>query len=48
MKKDGSLFEVIFQGVLYIPKLKVNLFSLTKAISKKGVQLSNKGQIITL
>jgi hypothetical protein len=26
----------------------VNLFSLTKAISTKGVQLSNKGQIITL
>jgi hypothetical protein len=26
----------------------VNLFSLIKAISTKGVQLSNKGQIITL
>jgi hypothetical protein len=48
MQKDGSSFEVILQDVLYIPKLMVNLFSLTKAISTKGVQLSNNGQIITL
>jgi hypothetical protein len=48
MQKDGSSFEVILQVVLYIPKLMVNLFSLTKAISTKCVQLSNKGQIITL
>jgi hypothetical protein len=48
MQKDGSSFEVILQDVLYIPKLMVSLFSLTKAISTKGVQLSNKGQIITL
>jgi hypothetical protein len=40
MQKDGSSFEVILQDVLYIPKLMVNLFSLTKAISTKGVQLS--------
>jgi hypothetical protein len=38
----------LLQYVLYIPKLMVNLFSLTKAISTKGVQLSSKGQIITL
>jgi hypothetical protein len=48
MQKDGSSFEVIIKDVLYTPKLMVNLFSLTKAISTKGVQLSNKGQIITL
>jgi hypothetical protein len=48
MQKDGSSFEVILQDVLYMPKLMVNLFSLTKEISTKGVQLSNKGQIITL
>jgi hypothetical protein len=44
----GSSLEVILQDVLYIPKLMVNLFSLTKAISTEGVQPSNKGQIITL
>jgi hypothetical protein len=48
MREDGSSFEVILQDVPYIPKLMVNLFSLTKASSTKGVQLSNKGQIITL
>jgi hypothetical protein len=48
MQKYGSSFEVILQIILYIPKLMVNLFSLTKAISTKGGQLSNKGQIITL
>jgi hypothetical protein len=48
MQKDSTSFVVILQDVLYIPKLMVNLFSLTKAISTKGVQLSNKGQIITL
>jgi hypothetical protein len=48
MQKDGSSIEVILQDVLYIPKLMVNLFSLTKAISTKGVQLFCKGQIITL
>jgi hypothetical protein len=48
MQKDGSSFEVILRDVLSIPKLMVNLFSLTKAISAKGIQLSNKGQIITL
>jgi hypothetical protein len=48
MQMECSSFEVILQDVLYIPKLMVNLFSLTKAISTKGVQLSNKGQIITL
>jgi hypothetical protein len=48
MQKDGSSFEVILQDDLYIPKLMVNLISLTKAISTEGVQLSSKGQIITL
>jgi hypothetical protein len=48
MQKDGSSFEVILQDELYIQKLMVNLFSLSKAISTKGVQLSSKGQIITL
>jgi hypothetical protein len=48
LQKDGSSFEVILQDVLYIPTLMVNLSSLNKAISKKVVQLSNKGQIITL
>jgi hypothetical protein len=35
MQKDGSSFEVTLQDVLYIPKLMVNLFSLTKAPSTK-------------
>jgi hypothetical protein len=39
LQKYGSSFEVILQDVLCIPKLMVNLFSLTKAISTKGVQL---------
>jgi hypothetical protein len=48
LQKDDSSFEVILQDVLFLPKLMVNLLSLTKANSTKGVQLSNKGQIITL
>jgi hypothetical protein len=48
LQKDGSYFEVILEDVLYIPELMVIHFSLTKAISTKGVQISSKGQIITL
>jgi hypothetical protein len=48
MQKDFSSFEVILQDVLYIPEIMFNLFSLTKAISTNGVQLSSKGQIITI
>jgi hypothetical protein len=48
LQQDGSSFEVILKYFLYIPKLMVHWLSLTKAISTKGVQLSSKGQIITL
>jgi hypothetical protein len=43
IQKAGSCFVVILQDFLYIPKLMVNLFSLTKAFSEKVVQLSSKG-----
>jgi hypothetical protein len=36
------------KDVLYIPKLMVNSFSLTKALEPKGVQLCSKRQLILL
>jgi hypothetical protein len=39
MQQDGSSFEVFLRDVLYIPKLMVNLFSPTKAMSTKTVKL---------
>jgi hypothetical protein len=48
LQKDGTTDDIDLQDVLYIPKLMVNLFSLTKAIEHTSVALSNKGQIISL
>jgi hypothetical protein len=42
IKPDGSTMNLTLKDVLYIPKLMVNLFSLTKALETKGVQLSSK------
>jgi hypothetical protein len=47
-RKDGTTVDIVLQDVLYIPKLMVNLFSLSKAIEHTGVSLSSKGQIISL
>jgi hypothetical protein len=41
-KPDGRTMDLRLKDVLYIPKLMVNLFSLTKALETKGVQLSSK------
>jgi hypothetical protein len=48
LKPDGSTMDWTLTDVLYIPKLMVNLFSLTKALETKGVQLSSKGPLISL
>jgi hypothetical protein len=45
---DGTSVDITLQDVLYIPKLIVNVFSLTKAIETKGAVLSGKGQLISL
>jgi hypothetical protein len=39
--KDGYSAVLSFQDVLYIPKLMVDVLSLAKVISTKGVQLSS-------
>jgi hypothetical protein len=48
IKPDGNKMNLTLKDVLYIPKLIVNLFSLTKALEAKGVQRSSKGQLISL
>jgi hypothetical protein len=48
LQKDGTTVDIVLQDVLHIPKLMVNLFSLTKAIEHTGVALSSKDQIISL
>jgi hypothetical protein len=48
LQKDGTTVDIVLQDFLYIPKLMLNLFSLTKAIENTGVSLSSKGQIISL
>jgi hypothetical protein len=48
VQKDGTSVDITLQDVLYIPKLMVNLFSLTKTIENTGVALSSKGQILSL
>jgi hypothetical protein len=48
LKKDGTSVDITLQDDLYISKLMVNLFSLTKAIENTGVALSSKGQKISL
>jgi hypothetical protein len=48
IQQDGSSFNVTLKDVLYVPELWVNFLSVTKAISAKRVQLSNKGDLIAL
>jgi hypothetical protein len=48
LQMDGTSVDITLKDVLYIPKLMVNLFSLTKAIETKGPALSSKSQIISL
>jgi hypothetical protein len=47
-QNDGTTSDITLQVVLFIPKLMVNLLSLTKAIKNTGVALSSKCQIISL
>jgi hypothetical protein len=37
LQRDGTTVDIDIQDVLYIPKLMVNLFSLTKAIEHTGI-----------
>jgi hypothetical protein len=48
LQKDGTTVDIDIQDVLYIPKLVVNLYSLTKAFDHTGVSFSSKCQIISL
>jgi hypothetical protein len=48
LQKDGTTVDIVLQDVLYIPKLMVNLFSLTKAIEHRGVSLKSKDHILSL
>jgi hypothetical protein len=48
LQKDGTTGDIVLQDILYIPKLMVNLFSLTKAIEHTGVSLSFRGRILSL
>jgi hypothetical protein len=44
---NGSSVNVTLKEVKYVPELRVNLFSISKAL-KKGFDLSNKGLMISL
>jgi hypothetical protein len=44
---DGKTFQVVLQGVKYLPKLWVNLFSISKAL-KRGFMIGNDGIIMHL
>jgi hypothetical protein len=48
LKADDTTIDLTLKDVLNIPKLMVNLFSLTKAMETQGVQLSSQGQLIYL
>jgi hypothetical protein len=48
LKADGTKMDLTLKGVLYIPKVMVNLFSLTKALESPGVKFSGQGQLISL
>jgi hypothetical protein len=48
LKADGTTMDITLKDVLYIPKLMVNLFSLTKALETEGVKLSSQGHLISL
>jgi hypothetical protein len=48
IQKDDTTVDVVLQDVLYITKLMVNLFTLTKAIENTGVALSSTCQILSV
>jgi hypothetical protein len=48
IKPDENTINLTLKDILYIPKLMVNLYSLTKALETKEVHLSSKGQLISL
>jgi hypothetical protein len=48
LQKNGTTVDIVLQDVVYVPKLMVNWFSLTKAIENTGVAQSSIGQIISL
>jgi hypothetical protein len=48
IQQDGCSFNVTLKDVLHVPELWVNFLSLTKAISSKGVQISNVVNLIAL
>ena len=47
VQKDGSSLDVVLYPYKHVPKLHVNLFSITKAL-QSGWQISNKKMEITL
>jgi hypothetical protein len=47
-QQDGTTMEIMLKDILYVPDLRVNLFSITKAITNPSVQLSNDSELIKL
>ncbi len=48
LQQDGSTMDIVLSNVLYFPDLWVNLFSITKALTKPNVKLTNEGKLIKL
>ena len=47
IQKDGRTVQIVLHDVMFVPDLRINLFSITKALSQKW-KLSNKGLDIVL
>jgi hypothetical protein len=47
-QKDGSAFLITLEGVLYIPDLYVNLFSMTRVLKNKTVDFKREKGTIAL
>ena len=48
IQKNGSTFDIVLDDVLYIPDLYINLFSLTKVLHNKQVDLRKEKNTIAL
>jgi hypothetical protein len=48
LKPDGTTMNLTLKGIIYIPTLMVNLFSLTIALEPKDDKLLSQGQLISL
>ena len=48
LQQDGSTMDVVLSDVLYVPKLWVNLFSLTRVLQNPNIKLSNVKDLIKL